>query len=225
LESSEDGFRAAFHFFAAVVSLGTGLRHGAKMATLDHDERRRRIAEVVVDVIAREGLDAATVRRIAAAVGCSTTVVTHYFADKDDLLFSAYHIMSEIAATRFEQVYRRDPGDVVGYLMSMSALEPADLALWRSFIAIWDRSLRDPAFADELHSWIDEALLRIQVFIKVLNPQCADPTRVARRLFALIYGISVQLVFDPQSWSHGAVRHALTTEVESLVGKPESIRC
>ena len=181
------------------------------------------IAEVVVDVIAREGLDAATVRRIAAAVGCSTTVVTHYFADKHDLLFSAYHIMSGIASTRFEKIYRRDPTDLVGYLISMSALDAADLAYWRTFIAIWDRSLRDPTFATEVHTWIDEALMRIQAFIKVLNPQCSDPGRIARRLFALIYGISVQLVFDPQSWSTEAVRHALTTEVESLVGKPESI--
>ena len=169
------------------------------MATLDHDERRRRIAEVVVDVIASEGLDAATVRRIAAAVGYSTTVVTHYFADKHDLLLSAYHIMSEIAASRFEKTYGRDPTDLVGYLISMSALDNADLAYWRTFIAIWDRSLRDPAFAAELHSWTDEALVRIQAFIKARNPQCTDTDRIARRLFALIYGISVQLVFDPKS--------------------------
>lgn len=189
------------------------------MATLDHDERRRKIAEVVVDVIAREGLEAATVRRIAAAVGYSTTVITHYFADKHDLLFSAYHIMSEIASDRFEGVYRRDPTDLVGYLLSMSALDPQDLAYWRTFIAIWDRSLRDPVFATELHSWFDEALARIQAFIKVLNPQCTDSPRVARRLFALLYGISVQLVFDPQSWSREAVRQALADEIEALVGK------
>jgi TetR/AcrR family transcriptional regulator, transcriptional repressor of bet genes len=189
------------------------------MTTLDHDARRRRIAEVVVDVIAREGLDAATVRHIAAAVGYSTTVITHYFADKHDLLLSAYHIMDGIAATRFKEVYGRDPTDLVGYMMSMCALDAADLGYWRTFIAIWDRSLRDPAFAAELRSWIDEALLRIQAFIKVLNPQCADPARIARRLFALTYGISVQLVFDPGSWSTEAVRQALTSEVEHLVGK------
>lgn len=189
------------------------------MATLDHDERRRRIAEVVVDVIAREGLDAATVRRIAAAVGYSTTVVTHYFADKHDLLLSAYHIMSEIASDRFEKTYGRDPTDLVGYLMSMSAVDAADLAYWRAFIAIWDRSLRDAAFEAELKSWFDAALVRIQSFIRALNPQCADPGRVARRLFALMYGISVQLVFDAKSWTPEAVRHALATEVESLVGK------
>lgn len=189
------------------------------MATLDHDARRRRIAEVVIDVIAREGLDAATVRHIAATVGYSTTVITHYFADKHDLLISAYHLMDGIAANRFKEIYGRDPTDLAGYLMSMSALDAADLGYWRTFIAIWDRSLRDPAFAAELRSWIDEAQLRIQSFIKALNPQCADPPRVARRLFALTYGISVQLVFDHSSWSIEEVRHALTTEIELLVGR------
>src|ERR1700741_5058315 len=118
------------------------------MTTLDHDARRRRIAEVVVDVIAREGLEAATVRRIAAAVGYSTTVITHYFADKHDLLLSAYHIMSGIASDRFNESHGRDPTDVVGYLISMSALDPAALGYWRTFIAIWDRSLRDRAFEE-----------------------------------------------------------------------------
>lgn len=172
-----------------------------------------------MDVIAREGLDAATVRHIAATVGYSTTVITHYFADKQDLLLSAYHLMDGIATERFRQIYERDPADLVGYLMSMSALGEADLGYWRTFIAIWDRSLRDPAFAAELRSWIDEALQRTQAFIKVLNPQCEDPARVARRLFAVTYGISVQLVFDQKSWTVEGVRQALTSEIELLVGR------
>lgn len=195
------------------------------MATFNHDERRRRIASVVMEMIGREGLDAATVRRIAAEVGYSTTVVTHYFSDKHDLLLSAYHIMSEIATERFHKVYSRDPTDLVGYLMSMSAIEPGDLGYWRTFTAIWDRSLRDPAFATELRSWTDEALLRIQAFIKALNPSCPDMERVARRLFAMMQGISVQMLFEPASWTVETVRHALATEVELLVSrKPPAAR-
>jgi AcrR family transcriptional regulator len=189
------------------------------MATFNHDERRRRIALVVMDVIAREGLDAATVRRIAAEVGYSTTVVTHYFSDKHDLLLSAYHIMGELAAERFQRTYSRDPTDVVSFLVSMSALDPADHAYWRTFTAIWDRSLRDPAFAAELRSWMDEAHVRIKAFLKVLNPNCPDMDRVAKRLFAMMQGISVQLLFDPTSWTAESVRQALGSEVELLVGK------
>jgi AcrR family transcriptional regulator len=187
------------------------------MVTLSHDERRHRIAEVVMSVIAREGLDAATVRRIAAEVGFSTTVITHYFADKHDLLLSAYHTLSEIAGERFERIFANDPSDLVGYLMSLAAAEEADLLYWRTFIAIWDRSLRDPDFAAELHSWLDTALTRIQAFIPALDPGCPDPERVARRLMALVHGVSAQRLFYPQSWSAAAVRETLASEVELLL--------
>ena len=46
----------------------------------------QKIAEVAVEVIACEGMDAATVRNIAARAGYSTTIITHYFNDKDELL-------------------------------------------------------------------------------------------------------------------------------------------
>ena len=189
------------------------------MTLFDHDERRRRIGEVVVDVIARDGLDAATVRRIAAEVGFSTTVITHCFSDKRDLLLSAYHILGEIARVRFEKCFSRDSSDLVSYLMSMSAVDAADLAYWRTFIAIWDRSLRDADFASEVRSWIEEGVMRVQVFIRVLNPGCMDTARIARRLISLVQGISVQLLFDSESWSEDAVRDAIASEVELLVGK------
>jgi hypothetical protein len=52
------------------------MAHLLKMA-LDHDKRRRDIAWITIDVIAREGLEAATIRLIAAEAGCNTTAITH----------------------------------------------------------------------------------------------------------------------------------------------------
>jgi hypothetical protein len=52
------------------------MAHLFKMA-LDHDKRRRDIAWITIDLIAREGLEAATIRRIAAEAGCNTTAITH----------------------------------------------------------------------------------------------------------------------------------------------------
>ena len=56
------------------------------MRSVDHEQRRLRIAEFAINLIAAEGLSAATVRRIAADAGFSTTAITHYFADKQELL-------------------------------------------------------------------------------------------------------------------------------------------
>ena len=166
------------------------------MAENGHDERRRAIAQVTMGLIAREGLEAATVRRIAAEVGFSTTIVTHYFADKQELLLWAYRAVDEWARERFERAMAQEPVDLVGYLMSMCAVDEEDRITWRPLIGIWDRALRDPAFAAELHGWID--------------------TTLARRLLAMVQGISLQLLFDRESWTDEAVRDALASEVELL---------
>lgn len=187
------------------------------MAESDHDERRRAIAQVAIGLIAREGLEAATVRRIAAEVGFSTTIVTHYFADKQELLLWAYRAVDEWGRERFERAMARQPVDLVGYLMSMCAVDEVDQTNWRPLLGIWDRSLRDPAFASELHGWIDTTLARLVAIIRLRDPDCADPGMVARRLLAMVQGISLQLVFDRESWTDAAVRDALSAEVEQLV--------
>ena len=52
----------------------------------DHDARRADILAAARGVIAAEGYAGATVRRVAQAAGCSTGVLTYYFAGKDDLI-------------------------------------------------------------------------------------------------------------------------------------------
>ena len=59
---------------------------------VDHEERRGEVAAAVWRIVSRDGLEAATVRRVAAETGMSTSVVSHYFAGKDDLLRLAFRI-------------------------------------------------------------------------------------------------------------------------------------
>ena len=73
------------------------------MSAENHETRRRRIAEIALGIIAREGIEAATIRRIAAEVGYSTAVVTHYFENKQDLLGSVLRLLGELNHGKFEQ--------------------------------------------------------------------------------------------------------------------------
>ncbi|HEY7075876.1 MAG TPA: TetR family transcriptional regulator, partial [Solirubrobacteraceae bacterium] len=59
---------------------------------VDHDERREELLEAVWRVIARDGLERATIRSLAAETGWSSGVLAHYFADKDDILGSALRL-------------------------------------------------------------------------------------------------------------------------------------
>ena len=52
----------------------------------DHVERREAIARAAADAIATRGLKQVTLRDIAAALGVTTGVLTHYFPSKDALV-------------------------------------------------------------------------------------------------------------------------------------------
>ena len=56
---------------------------------VDHESRRQELVEAAWRVINRVGIDATTVREIAAESGYSTGSLAHYFATKDDILRSA----------------------------------------------------------------------------------------------------------------------------------------
>src|SRR5215813_1668026 len=67
------------------------------------DERRADLLVAVWNVIARDGLDKATVRTIARETGRSAGTLAHYFTDKDDVLVSALRLAHERIAARWEE--------------------------------------------------------------------------------------------------------------------------
>jgi AcrR family transcriptional regulator len=56
---------------------------------VDHEERRRAIAEATALLIAEIGIEQVTVRRIERDTGFSKGVIQHYFSNKAELLTSA----------------------------------------------------------------------------------------------------------------------------------------
>jgi AcrR family transcriptional regulator len=60
---------------------------------LDPDTRRHLIAEAVLRIAAREGLDAATVRDVATEAGVSAGMVQHHFRTRDEMLRFACEYM------------------------------------------------------------------------------------------------------------------------------------
>ena len=60
---------------------------------------RDEVKEATIRVIATEGVPAVTIRRVAREVGRSTSAITHYFADRDELLREA---VSETHLTFFD---------------------------------------------------------------------------------------------------------------------------
>ena len=181
---------------------------------------REKIPRVVLEVIAKEGLEAASIRRIASELGTSTAVITHNFATKQELLLWSYGQFSDNGDRRYRKIMADNPADLKGYLVTMAAIDE-DIALWRAYVAVWDKSFRDPEFAVQLKGWMSRAIVRIEGFIERRNPSAPRKNLIAKRLLALAEGISVQRILDVSRWSLDELREALSSEVDALLGPPE----
>jgi TetR/AcrR family transcriptional repressor of bet genes len=188
------------------------------MTTIDRDERRRRIAEITVDVIAREGLEAATIRRIAAELQGPTKLITHYFADKEQLLLWAYDALAAQWERNIEAVVLNDPADILGCLYCMAPTTELQVKLWRVYVAFWDWTARNDVVASLQRKNINLALGRISDIVRARNGERPDLESISERLNAIVQGLAIQALMDSGKWPPARIRQRLTEEVDLLLG-------
>jgi TetR/AcrR family transcriptional regulator, transcriptional repressor of bet genes len=76
---------------------------------VDHDERRRHIGAAVLRLIATRGLEAASLRNVAAEAGVSMGTVQHYFTTKQEMLDFAQRYNYERATVRIPRLVAQVP--------------------------------------------------------------------------------------------------------------------
>ncbi|MFC5720292.1 TetR/AcrR family transcriptional regulator [Streptomyces gamaensis] len=70
---------------------------------VDHEERRRRVAEALWRIASTRGLESASLRDVAAEAGMSLGQLQHYFTGKDELLVFALGHINELATQRVRE--------------------------------------------------------------------------------------------------------------------------
>jgi AcrR family transcriptional regulator len=188
---------------------------------VDHDLRRSEVAEVACDLIASEGVEATTVRRVAEAANCSTTIVSHYFANKHQLLLFAYRAAAVSSQELINKVVARDPADLQGCLEALLPLDHMRTRNWQVWFAFWGMVIGDAEFAKEHRRYFRHA---VNLVVSAMTAKwgmrafgdkdgCENE---ARRLWALVSGLAAQAVFDPKAISVQSMRNIVTTEIRRM---------
>jgi TetR/AcrR family transcriptional repressor of bet genes len=84
--------------------------HGKMSAmprVVDHEQRRREMVSAVWQLIADRGIEAVTLRAVAATAGVSMGRVQHYFSSRDELVLHGCRVMVDGAEQNFSR--RADP--------------------------------------------------------------------------------------------------------------------
>jgi AcrR family transcriptional regulator len=167
---------------------------------VNHDERRERIAEAAWRIIEREGPDGANLRRIARETGHTTGVVTHYFRDKRELMAFAFGLRVDRSTSRMARAAAE-----AGITEALAQLLPLDEARRREttvWLALMSASLTDPDLAVELRQRYRRAReATLPMFRTALKKtRGEDPDDVADELLAVVDGITVDALSDPERY-------------------------
>ncbi len=148
-------------------------------------------------VIAAEGLDAATMRRIADEAGCTTGRITHYFSDKHAVLIAVLRSVHRAAGQRMMRRMREaTPSDRLRLVLQEALpLDDVRLTEWKVWLAFWGRATDDPELADEQRSRYREWATLVG---QLLDRDPNDPE--VDRLIAVIDGIGLRATLDPAAF-------------------------
>ncbi|MDX6744936.1 TetR/AcrR family transcriptional regulator [Actinocorallia sp. A-T 12471] len=181
---------------------------------VDHQARRRQLSEALWRVVSRDGVEAVSVRNVAAEAGCSPGALRHYFPEQSDLVASALALVSDRFAARIAALdIPGPPVEVIqAYCEQMIPLDEErriEAEVWFGFVT---RARHDPSL-DALTRRVHQDL---RAFLAQLLPYInAAPTEVDR-LHALIDGFTVHLLLYPDHLSPDTVRAELRTHLRSI---------
>jgi AcrR family transcriptional regulator len=190
---------------------------------VDHEARREELLEAVWRVIARDGIEGATIRTIAKETGWSTGVLAHYFGDKDDIIVSALRLAYERIAARWDAKLEGLTGTDALYELVIDNLPLDDERELETklFMNYWGRVIRGkdgtpaplrrgPLLIDLLAQLVAEA----QGAGEIRTDEA--PEDIAERLLGLIDGFSLHALLDPERLSDARQISLIQKEFDRL---------
>ncbi|PRX43391.1 TetR family transcriptional regulator [Prauserella shujinwangii] len=171
---------------------------------VDHEARRREIIGVVWRLIAEEGIQSVTTRRIAEAAGFANGALLYYFPNKDAVLTAAFQHIFDATNTRADKVEpdRRGLSGLRTLCLEIMPLDEERLAEARLAITFWQQALNSSDKAElytnstnrwraEMTQRIEEAVADGTVAASVDVPAAVD------ELLAMLMGLQIQGVLSP----------------------------
>jgi AcrR family transcriptional regulator len=167
---------------------------------VDHQERRRHIGQAVLRLISARGLEAASLRNVAAEAGVSMGTVQHYFADKRAMLDFAQQYNYERATERIPKLIAGIPEPrtfrtmLRALLVDLLCLEGESREGGRLGAAMLARAVIDPQAATTARTGYDglTEFMTTQLRTAQQNgeiPAGTDPEHAARYLNAVVEGL------------------------------------
>ncbi|RSO08220.1 TetR family transcriptional regulator [Streptomyces sp. WAC 06783] len=204
------------------------------MATMpkivDPGARRRAVADAVLRVIGREGVEGASLRNVAEEAGLAIGSVRHYFRDHDELLlFTMRELSTRIdgrvrahvdrlldPAARDERPARVE--ELIGEFLALDEERRQEAVLWMAFCGAARIRPELRACALEMETGLRDLLARVLRGAQEAGalPADLDVDLECLRLSALLDGLNLRAMLEPEYVTPEAQRAVLRRHLEGL---------
>lgn len=187
---------------------------------VDHDERRLQIAQVVDQLVYEQGVQAVTIREVASRVGYSTTVVSHYFSSKLEMLVFTHQVARRMAEGLIDEAVRTNRP----LIETLEELLPTTEERWRNWhtwFAFWGMA---PAEPDVTREWREGTSNAHHLFLRLIKsaqdagqfPEAVDCVLAATRIQILVNGIASLVSQDRAGWPPERQKQTLRDLLQSV---------
>jgi AcrR family transcriptional regulator len=190
---------------------------------VDHDQRKIQIAEATWKVIVDEGLENATVRKVAEKAGLSVGSLRHYFATQSELLQFSMELVTERVNQRVQSgSYQGAPMDIaiqaLGEVLPLDAERKIEMEVWFVFTArtLVDEKLRQ--LSERTFEEMHDGMSNVLIFLQQSNLLCADIDidLEISRLHAMIDGMAIHHLLYPAKFPYQKMIDTLKYHIQSI---------
>lgn len=193
-------------------------------AIVDHDERRELIANVTKEIIAEAGMKGVTIRNVARRAGFSSTIISHYFHDKQHMLVYAYETVLKNADARVQKVIEQG-GDMMSCLEVLLPINKANLMDWQAWFGFWGTVTADPDLLELRQAGLEKTQSRFRLILERAKeagelPADLDVAFHASKLQMLFNGLASLVLMNPSDWPVKAQKEVLSWHLDLIKLKP-----
>ncbi|MFB6435918.1 TetR/AcrR family transcriptional regulator [Streptomyces sp. NPDC056411] len=197
---------------------------------VDPVARRRAVAQAVLSVAARQGLEHASLRNVAEEAGLAIGSVRHYFADHDELMtFTMRELGQRIGdriRTHAERLLAPDgrtdrragTEELLAEFLPLDEARRQEAALWLAFTAAAHTRPELRPCAAEMQADLHALMVRVLHEAQRAGglPDGMDVALESTRLAALLDGLTVQAALLPDRYPPKLIRQVLRRHLDAL---------
>jgi len=190
---------------------------------IDHHKRKIQIAEATWKVIVDEGIEQATVRKIAKSAGMSVGAMRHYFTSQAELLRFSMELVSDRVIQRLKgRKYSGNPLEFVTEgiyeVLPVDEERRIEVEVWLAFSAkvLVDTTLRELSnkVYNDMHQGLENVVYALQL-LKLAKDEL-DLDMEVNRLHALVDGMAMHHLLNPEQFTQEKMTQTLQYHLQSL---------